>query len=410
MSHDAPCVSACKPAELIGDATRLAALHRTQLLDTPPEDGFDRLTAMAARLLGVPIAFISLVDDRRAFLKSQYGLPDFLASHWERSAYALGECILAERVPLIIDAAAQHPVAASLTMLPTGTGAFLAVPLKDSDGELLGYFAVADQCSRLWCPRDLELLSELAYSATREIKLRLAVQEVRQHARCARIAVRAREELLAVVAHDLRTPLSVLTMAFSLFDGITLNERQREVVSHAQKASGHMGKLIDELLEISQMEQSQLELRLALLDPHKLLEDAVAMLQPLAERSGIRLLTSCEQELPTIKGDYERLLRVFSNLVSNSVKFSQPGSTVWVSVVREAQGVRFTVSDNGPGIAESDLPFIFDRYWQVKKREHQGVGLGLAIVKTIVEAHGGTIQASSTLGEGSDFCFHLPLA
>jgi signal transduction histidine kinase len=121
-------------------------------------------------------------------------------------------------------------------------------------------------------------------------------------------------------------------------------------------------------------------------------------------------LTSCEQALPVIKGDYERLLRVFSNLVSNAVKFSLPGSTVWVSVVRDSQGVRFTVSDNGPGIAESDLPFIFDRYWQVKKREHQGVGLGLAIVKTIIEAHGGTIRVSSTLGEGSDFCFHLPLA
>ncbi|GGM21034.1 sensor histidine kinase [Pseudomonas asuensis] len=410
MSHDALCVSACEPAELVRDANRLSALYKTQLLDTPAEEGFDRLTTMAARLLDVPMAFISLVDDQRAFVKSHYGLPKPLANDWAHPSYVMGQCVLAKGGPLIIDDAAQHPVAASLSKFLPAMGAFLGVPLKDDSGELLGYFAVADYRPRLWYPRDLDLLSELTHSATREIRLRLAVQEVQQHARCARIAVRAREELLAVVAHDLRTPLSVLTMAFSLFDGIILNERQREVVNHAQKASGHMGKLIDELLEISQMEQSQLELRLSQLDPHKLLEDAVAMLQPLAERSGIRLLTSCEQALPVIKGDYERLLRVFSNLVSNAVKFSLPGSTVWVSVVRDSQGVRFTVSDNGPGIAESDLPFIFDRYWQVKKREHQGVGLGLAIVKTIVEAHGGTIRVSSTLGEGSDFCFHLPLA
>ncbi|TWI56672.1 phospho-acceptor domain-containing protein [Pseudomonas duriflava] len=411
MRFNAPHVPVLEPDMISRDAQRLLALRQTRLLDSAPEEGYDRLTRMCARLLGVPIAFISLVDEARVFYKSHYGFPPAQALTREVTGTTLCHYALSHGEPLVINDVSTHPLNSRAAWLETfGVGAYLGVPLELDDGQLLGCFAVIDEQPRLWLTQDIEFLIELARSTISEIKLGLALDAAQQHARWAREATRAREELLAVVAHDLRTPLSVVTMAFGLLDGAALNERQRELVMHARVASAHMGRLIDELLEIAQMEQNQLELRLAALDPQRLVDDALAMLRPLAERGGIQLMASCESGLPAIRGDYERLLRVFSNLISNAVKFSEAGTTVWVSAMEEPRGVRFTVSDNGPGIEARDLEFIFDRFWQVKKRERQGVGLGLAIVKAIVEAHGGRIQVNSTPGEGSDFCFHLPLA
>ncbi len=146
------------------------------------------------------------------------------------------------------------------------------------------------------------------------------------------------------------------------------------------------------------------------IDVRTLLEDALSMLEPLARRGEVRLVTSAEPGIPAVKVDYERVLRVFSNLVVNAVKFSPRESEVMVKAEWRDETIRFSVTDSGAGIAPEHLPHLFDRFWQADGRDRRGIGLGLAIAKAIVVAHGGTIGVTSTLGIGSTFCFELPIA
>jgi signal transduction histidine kinase len=124
----------------------------------------------------------------------------------------------------------------------------------------------------------------------------------------------------------------------------------------------------------------------------------------------MRLLSDCKPGLPLVLADYERILRVFSNLIVNAVKFSGGGyKEVHVTAAPGAETVRFSVADSGPGIPPADLEKIFDRFWQADSADRRGAGLGLAIVKAIVTAHGGTIGVTSTVGVGSNFYFDLPV-
>jgi signal transduction histidine kinase len=122
----------------------------------------------------------------------------------------------------------------------------------------------------------------------------------------------------------------------------------------------------------------------------------------------VALETAAEPELGAVLADYQLLLRVFTNLVGNAVKFSPPGSKVRLSAAGEGRFLRYTVADRGPGIAPDQVAHVFDRYWQAKDRDARGLGLGLAIVRSIVEAHGGEVRVDSTVGEGSRFSFTIP--
>ena len=134
------------------------------------------------------------------------------------------------------------------------------------------------------------------------------------------------------------------------------------------------------------------------------------MLGTLAAARRQRLLLDADAALPEVAVDRERALRVFSNLVGNSIKFSPEGSSVTLRASRDGASVRFAVTDQGCGIAPADLPKVFERYFRVRNGATEGTGLGLAIARRIVEAHGGTIGVESTPGRGSTFWFTLPVA
>ena len=134
------------------------------------------------------------------------------------------------------------------------------------------------------------------------------------------------------------------------------------------------------------------------------------MLEPLARRSGVQLLMDADESLPDVNADYERVLRIFSNLVVNAVKFSSKGSEVRVTAEPRGEMVRFCVSDNGPGISPENQERLFDRFWQGDRKDRRGVGLGLPIAKAIVTAHQGAIGVTSEVGQGSTFWFELPVA
>ena len=169
-----------------------------------------------------------------------------------------------------------------------------------------------------------------------------------------------------------------------------------------------MNLLIEDLLEVAKMEGGQMSIHAKPLNAQTLVDDAIKMSEPLALRHQIRLIAECEAGLPSVLADYERILRVFSNLIVNAVKFSGASGKVRVIAAGGNETVRFSVIDSGPGIPPGDLERIFDRFWQADSADRRGAGLGLAIVKAIVSAHGGTIGVSSAIGSGSTFYFDLP--
>jgi PAS domain S-box-containing protein len=225
-------------------------------------------------------------------------------------------------------------------------------------------------------------------------------------------ATRLKDEMLNVVAHDLRSPLSAALVSASLLVRQVPEER-REASRRASEAIDRSirraMRLVDDLLDVARIDRGTLELRLNPVTPEALIGDAVAGVQPLAAQASIRLDCELEPGLPRVVADKDRIGQVFGNLLDNALKFTAAGGRIRVLATRSGDRVRFAVVDTGRGIALADMPHVFDRFWQSRESKFTGAGLGLAIAKGIVEAHGGQIGVHSAPGAGSTFAFTLPV-
>lgn len=238
------------------------------------------------------------------------------------------------------------------------------------------------------------------------------MREVREADRALRKAVRAREETMAVVGHDLRSPLSSIAAAAELLLEVPLAEDRRKAqLESIQAAAERMNRLIGDLLDVARIEEGGLPLTLREVDAPSILERALRLAVPRAARQGVTLTSDWSRPLPTVRADEHRIHQVLANLVTNALRYTGEGGTVEVGAAPSPNGVEIWVRDSGSGIAPEDLPHLWNPFWQPerdRKARAEGAGLGLAIVKGIVEAHGGEVRAESTLGEGSRFSFTLP--
>lgn len=247
--------------------------------------------------------------------------------------------------------------------------------------------------------RATELLAERAGTALEIARLSEALYA----------AIRAREDLLAVVAHDLRNPLwgiRVSAEAMKLAGAHEADRRRLDAVLHAVTV---MDGLIGDLLQAADIEARGVTIEPAPEDPAALVEEAFVTMGLAAEARQIRLDRAVAPDLPAIRCERRRAVQVLSNLVGNAVKFTPPGGVIRIEAVQAGEeGVRFLVSDTGAGIPPEQLPRVFDRYWKGRPHDGGGVGLGLFIARGIVEAHGGEIQVTSTVGVGTTFSFTIP--
>ena len=220
----------------------------------------------------------------------------------------------------------------------------------------------------------------------------------------------AREEILRIVAHDLRNPLNTIHMATSLLieepGPETARVSQLRII---QRSGERMNHLIQDLLSVTTIEAGRLSIAPRKVAVHELLRDASEMLEPIAREKSITLAVTAAADLPALRADPARVLQVFSNLVGNAVKFTPAGGTITLSAIRADGRVQCSVADTGPGIPAAQIPRLFGKFWQAKRGDGRGVGLGLAIARGIVEAHGGTIGVQSEEGRGSVFSFALPV-
>ena len=233
---------------------------------------------------------------------------------------------------------------------------------------------------------------------------------LRQRAEDAEQATRTRDEVLAIVSHDLRNPLNLVLTggAFLLETATGLAPREREQLRLIHRAAGQMNRLIQDLLDVSTLEAGKVSVDPRPEPVEPLVREACGLLGHAAEAK--RIEVSCEfgPALPPVRADRDRIHQVFGNLIGNALKFTPEGGTIRVRAEPDGGAVRFSVSDTGPGIRPEHLPYVFDRFWQARRSREGGAGLGLAISRGIVAAHGGEMWVESMAGQGSTFHFTLP--
>ncbi|WNG19407.1 ATP-binding protein [Cystobacter fuscus] len=227
-------------------------------------------------------------------------------------------------------------------------------------------------------------------------------------------AILAREEILAMVSHDLKNPLGVILLSTALMRRSKLEGEQGEQLrghlEKVQRAAERMNSLIRDILDLARIEAGHFFIEPVPHPPFALMDEAIELLLPLAAQKGLRLERyGWSEPLGPVSCDRERILQVFSNLLGNAIKFTPAGGEVLVSAEPGEGSVRFSVKDTGPGIPPEQLPHLFDRYWQARDKARMGSGLGLFISRGIIAAHGGHIWVDSTVGVGSTFSFTLPL-
>jgi signal transduction histidine kinase/DNA-binding response OmpR family regulator len=289
----------------------------------------------------------------------------------------------------------------------TGPYALVVVPLVARQRVLGVLQFLSTDGPRLTASDSLLLIKDLARRASLAVDNALLYGEAQR-------ATRARDDVLAVVSHDLRNPLNTIHMSTAfLLDVIAENGDTTAVVPQLQlirRATARGNALIQDLLDVSRIEAGALAVDSSLTSAAGLLNDAVLDLAPLAASNGITFEHEWTGPDAQVLADRGRIAQVFSNLVGNAVKFTLRGGTVRLVGTRRGSDVEFVISDSGAGIAEDHVPRLFDRFWKATKASRSGAGLGLFIVKGIIESHGGTVHVQSTLGTGTTFTFTLPHA
>ena len=280
----------------------------------------------------------------------------------------------------------------------------IVIPLI-SRGQRLGAVTLTAKEGHVFTRDDRQLAEELARHGS------LAIDNARLYARSQQ-AVRAREEVMAIVSHDLRNPLNSITLAASLLHtSEQLSGEDREQLEVLELSAKRMKRLIEDLLDVTRLEGGKrLPIEPVALDVAPLLTETHELFKAQAASQSVTLQFHGADGLPPVYADHHRVMQVLSNLVGNALKFTPAGGMISLRAEPRDGTVMFTVADTGPGIPEENLKDIFNPYWQGKRAERLGAGLGLPIAKGIVESHGGEIWVDSEPGTGTKFYFTLPIA
>jgi PAS domain S-box-containing protein len=284
-----------------------------------------------------------------------------------------------------------------------------ALPIRSADGSIAG-----------WLGTNTDITERKIAEAERERALAFEQQARAEAER----ATRARDEVLAIMAHDLRNPmntiLSAAKMVGDIFDeapeqgianfDVPVMAELKDYNAIIQTSIKKMNSLICDLLDVSRIDAGSFAIRQTRVDLRTLVDDTLKLFKPQARERGITFSSEIPADITALSADPDRLGQVFFNLLGNALKFTPAGGRVVLRARKVDVLVEIAVEDSGSGIPTADLPHIFDRYWRADRASRTGAGLGLAICKGIVDAHGGCIWAESTLGHGTTVHFTVPCA
>ncbi len=395
---------------------RLNKLHAIGLLDSPPEEDFDRLTALTCRLLGVPVALVSLVDQDRQFFKSHQGLTEPWASQRQTPlSHSFCQHIVNSGKPLIITDAREHSLTCSnLAIGELGVVGYLGIPLVTPDGYVIGSLCAITHEPRVWSGSDVSNLSDLAALVMKEIelrfqvdKLRAAEQALQQQTEELEQSNLELEQFTQVAAHDLGSPLHTIigyAEFLQITQGSCLDEKGRERLTFISQSARRMNDLIQKLLVFASSGHKDLEL--VPINLSDLIQITLDDLEGIVTENGVQIQYEL---LPTVMGDETLLRLLFQNLLVNAIKYrtsSQPN--IQITAKRAANYHQVSIRDNGIGIRPQYLESIFEPFQRGHSRRQSGHGIGLATCHRIVTRHGGKIWVESIVDHGSTFHITLP--
>ncbi|MBA3538621.1 MAG: GAF domain-containing protein [Deltaproteobacteria bacterium] len=371
--------------------------------------------ASAAAELAVPglgdVCFVDLVATDGQLVRSSWAHAELIAQAELDRAYEVAK-IVSVRTPPILDVVATG----RSLQVTAGDDDWFAVPglliargMRVRRGliiplllgkRLLGAMTFCMIHDRAWNTVAAGLAEELA------LRTALAIEHARLYER-ARQAVRLRDQTLAIVSHDLRSPLNTIVLAASLLgDG----QAASPTLVKIQNAADRMDQLIDDLLDFASIESGQLAIAILPHEVTAILGESAASVEAIAHAAHVTLLVMMPPERAVILCDRLRILQVLGNLLGNAVKICRSGDRISLAAEVRGHEVVFSVADTGPGISLDNQQHLFERHWRSADASYKGTGLGLTIARGIVETHGGRIWVASELGHGATFSFTVRLA
>src|SRR3989338_3571483 len=408
---------------------RLLSLHKLGLLDTNPEERFDRITRTATKIFHVPISTLTLVDERREWFKSCQGLPNREGS---RAISFCGHALLANEIFVMPDTKKDirffdNPMVVGKPYIRFYAG----VPIMNADGQRVGVFCIKDIEPRKFSKADGEILVGLAGWAELEVNSRnlsLALEERKEieqkligektKLKTANKKLESldklKDEFLSIASHELRTPLTAINGLVSMILGGEygeVNANLREPLGDVNASSERLIHLVNYLLSLSRIQAGKMMYTFSEFSIADAVNQAVHLLLPLSEQKGLRL-TIAKLEPVIIQGDSDKVKEVLNNLIGNSLKFTDKGS-ITISTKSEPDKINVYITDTGIGITKDDQNKLFGMFEQLEsgKDKSASTGLGLHISREMVRKMGGElwIEKSET-GIGSTFAFSLPVA
>ena len=407
-----PCL-AMKAAPLpANEAARLENLHYQEILDTPPEELFDRITRMVAHIVNAPIALVSLVDEHRQWFKSHHGIG---ATETPRELAFCAHAILDNKTLVVEDALldprfADNPLVTGDPKLHFYAGA----PIKTDEGFNIGTLCVIDRVPRKLSDAHRQLIEDLAKLVADEFQLRVSLRRLAVALEQARSADVAKTQFLASMSHELRTPLNAIVgFAEALDMGIGADDaaKRSEMLNYIVTAGRHLNDLIGCVLDYAKIESGVVEVASCPVAIHDVVLEVMPVAEQLGKKAGVKLL-AWKMSGAVVLGDGPHLRQVLLNLMTNAIKYNQPGGTVECRATAANGRLRLSVVDSGPGIAPKFHHRVFEPFDRLglQQTDVPGLGVGLSISRRLVEMMGGTLEFKSEPGRGSTFWIDLPLA
>jgi signal transduction histidine kinase len=386
------------------EAERLAAVRRYRILDTPEDGTFDRIAALAARIFDVPIAIVSIVDERRIWFKAHHGLE---VQEIGRDPGLCASAIL-QNEPWVVADARHDPrtLANPLVAGEFGLQFYAGMPLTTADGHNLGTLCVIDSEPREVSDGERDTLRDLARIVIDELELRLAA--LREEERLSQ----ARSDFVTVASHELRTPVTAVHGAARSLRRTDLSDAQRDtLLGVIDSESERLAHLVDDILLADSLDRGRPVLRPERVDAEELVRSVVtARLAHTIDPREIEINTPPHGTL-SIETDRHKLRQVLDNLLDNAIKYSPANEPVQMLVTDTATGVRFEVSDQGVGVPADDAEHIFEKFHRLDPEQTLsagGTGLGLFIAKRLTDELGGQIGLEPNRASGTTFFVELP--
>jgi signal transduction histidine kinase len=398
-----------EPATPSDEAERLQDLRSLQVLDTPAEERFDRITRLTRRLLGVPVALISLVDADRQWFKSRQGIE---LTEVPRDGSFCDHAILCDELFVVHDARADARFADNACVHGTaGIRFYAGAPLRAASGRKIGALCALDCVPRELSRDQRDSLRDLADWVESE----LANTALTEAVSALEAELGRRSAFVSVIAHEVRTPLTSIRASLGLMaadPALCVPSQVQNMVAIASRNAARLSKLLDEFVAIEKLAAGVAFFKPISVDLMTVLTEAIEADLPTAQSREVRLTLTRAAPGTVVHADPERLRQAFANVLSNAIKFSPPRQAVEICADAAGHAVRITIADKGPGIPAEFQARLFQKFSQADSsdsRSQPGTGVGLALTRGLIERMGGTIEVWSPPAGGTLVTLELPI-